>query len=40
MEAYEQQGDTVGNPIGIQNNYDMFPDLEATIFQIGYSYRF
>jgi hypothetical protein len=40
VEAYEQQGDTVGNPIGIQNNYDMFPDLEATIFQIGYSYRF
>jgi hypothetical protein len=40
VEAYEQQGDTVGNPIGVQNNYDMFPDLEATIIQIGYSYRF
>lgn len=40
VEAYQQQGDTVGNPIGIQNNYDMFPDLEATIFQVGYSYRF
>jgi hypothetical protein len=40
VEAYEQQGDTVGKPIGIQNNYDMFPDLEATIIQIGYSYRF
>ncbi|MBT3530626.1 MAG: DUF3570 domain-containing protein [Gammaproteobacteria bacterium] len=39
-EIYEQQGDTVGTPIGIQNSYDMFPDLEATIFQIGYSYRF
>lgn len=40
IELYEQRGDTVGNPIGIQNTYDMFPDLEATIFQIGYSYRF
>jgi hypothetical protein len=40
VELYEQNGDTVGNPIGIQNDYDMFPDLEATIFQISYSYRF
>lgn len=40
IELYEQNGGTVGNPIGIQNDYDMFPDLEATIFQIGYSYRF
>ena len=40
VEAYQQQGDTVGKPIGIQNDYDMFPDLEAVIFQVGYSYRF
>ncbi|MBL4572280.1 MAG: DUF3570 domain-containing protein [Gammaproteobacteria bacterium] len=40
VETYEQQGDTVGNPIGIQNNYELFPDLEATIIQVGYSYRF
>lgn len=40
LEYYEQKGDTVGNPIGIQNNYDLFPDLEAIIVQFGYSIRF
>ena len=40
LELYDQNGDTVGNPIGIQNDYDLFPDLEATIVQFSYSYRF
>lgn len=40
LEYYEQQGDTVGNPIGIQNNYDLYPDLEAFILQVGYSFSF
>ncbi|HIG59423.1 MAG TPA: DUF3570 domain-containing protein [Gammaproteobacteria bacterium] len=40
LEYYQQNGDTVGNPIGIQNNYDLFPDLEAIIFQLGYSHNF
>jgi hypothetical protein len=40
LEFYEQNGDTVGTPIGIQKNYDLFPDLEATIVQLGYSISF
>ncbi len=40
LELYDQTGDTVGNPIGIQNNFDLFPDLEATIVQFSYSYSF
>lgn len=40
LEYYEQKGDTVGNPIGIQNSFDLFPDLEAVIVQLGYSIRF
>ncbi|MFK8051285.1 MAG: DUF3570 domain-containing protein [Halioglobus sp.] len=40
LEYYEQNGDTVGNPIGIQNNFDLFPDLEAVIVQFGYTLRF
>ena len=40
LEFYDQRGDTVGNPIGIQANYDQFPDLDATIFQISYSFKF
>lgn len=40
LELYQQTGDTIGRPIGIQANYDLFPDLEAVIFQLSYSYRF
>ena len=40
LEYYEQNGDTVGNPIGVQNDFDLFPDLEAVIVQLGYSIRF
>jgi len=40
LELYDQTGDTVGNPIGIQNSFDLYPDLEATIIQLGYSFRF
>lgn len=40
VESYEQNGNTVGSPIGIQNNYDLFPDLEAIIVQISYSHNF
>lgn len=40
LELYEQNGDTVGTPIGIQQDYDLFPDLEATIVQLGYSISF
>ena len=40
LELYDQRGDTVGTPVGLQNNYDQFPDLDATIFQLSYSYRF
>lgn len=40
VEYYEQKGDTVGQTIGIQNNYDLFPDLEAVIVQLGYSFNF
>ncbi len=40
LEFYDQRGDTVGTPIGIQNNYDLFPNLDATIFQLSYSIRF
>jgi len=40
LEKYQQKGQSVGNLIGIQNNFDQFPDLDATIFQLSYSYRF
>jgi len=40
LEYYEQQGDTVGSPVGIQNDYDLYPDLEAFIAQVSYSYSF
>ncbi|MFT5693432.1 MAG: hypothetical protein ACI92E_002770 [Oceanicoccus sp.] len=40
LEHYEQTGDTSpSDAVGIQNNYDLFPDLEANIFQIGYSFK-
>lgn len=41
LESYQQRGDS--NPsdaIGVQKNYDMFPDLDATMVQIGYSVKF
>lgn len=40
LELYRQNGSTVGTPIGDQVNYDLFPDLEATIVQFGYSFQF
>lgn len=40
LELYQQKGDAVGTPIGIQRDYDLFPDLDAIIFQLSYSYRF
>lgn len=40
LEMYQQNGNTVGEPIGVQNDYDLFPDLEAIIIQFGYSFRF
>lgn len=41
LESYQQRGDN--NPddaIGVQKNYDMFPELDAVIFQVGYSFTF
>lgn len=39
-ERYEQSGNTSTNDlIGIQKSYDAFPELEATIVQIGYSFK-
>lgn len=40
LEMYEQRGETVGKPVMSQTNYSLFPDLEATIVQFSYSYRF
>lgn len=41
LESYEQKGDTQpADAVGVQKNYDMFPDLEATIIQVGYSFKF
>ncbi len=40
LERYEQTGDTSpGDAIGVQKSVDLFPDLEANIFQIGYSFK-
>ena len=41
LESYEQNGETQpDDAIGVQKNLDMYPDLEATIFQIGYTFKF
>ncbi len=41
LESYEQKGDTQpDDAIGVQKNYDMYPDLEATILQISYTFKF
>jgi hypothetical protein len=40
LERYEQRGDTSpGDAVGVQRNVDLFPDLEANIIQIGYSFK-
>ena len=41
FEKYTQTGDShPGDAVGIQNNYDLYPKLEATIFQISFSKYF
>ena len=41
LESYQQRGDTSpSDAIGVQKNYDMFPDLDAMILQVGYSFAF
>lgn len=41
LESYQQRGDSSpSDAIGVQKNYDMFPDLDALIFQVGYSFSF
>ncbi len=39
-ELYEQTGDSnPGDAIGLQRQQDLYPDLEATILQFGYTFR-
>jgi len=41
LESYQQMGDTQpSDAIGVQKNYDMFPDLDAIILQVGYTFKF
>jgi len=40
LEQYQQTGATPSDLVGIQINYDAYPDLDATIVQIGYSFKF
>ena len=41
FESYQQKGDThPDDAIGVQKNYDMFPDLDAIIVQLGYRIKF
>jgi hypothetical protein len=41
LETYQQKGDTKPNDaVGVQKQFEMFPDLDATIFQITYSFKF
>ncbi len=40
FEQYQQTGDTPSGLVGIQNSYEAYPDLDATIMQIGYSFKF
>jgi len=40
LEYYEQTGDRAHRAIGVGRNYDLFPDLEAVIVQLGYSFSF
>lgn len=41
VESYEQKGDTQpSDAIGVQKNYDMYPDLKAIILQVGYTFKF
>jgi len=39
LESYQQKGDIVGQVIGQQANQDLFPDLDAIIAQVSYSFR-
>lgn len=41
LESYQQKGDTKpSDAVGVQKQYEMFPDLDASIFQITYSIKF
>ena len=41
FEKYTQTGDShPDDAVGIQNNYDLYPTLKATIFQVSYSKNF
>jgi hypothetical protein len=41
VENYQQTGNVSSKDlVGIQSNYDAYPDLDAMIFQIGYSFKF
>lgn len=41
LENYQQQGEAKpADAVGVQRNYDMYPDLDASILQIGYSVKF
>ncbi len=41
IERYQQTGTTQpGSAIGIQNNFERYPDLAAIIFQLGYVFKY
>ncbi|VAW57377.1 hypothetical protein MNBD_GAMMA07-689 [hydrothermal vent metagenome] len=39
LELINQSYNTVGTLIGIQNNFDIVPDLDAVVLQMGYNFR-
>jgi hypothetical protein len=40
IESYQQTGDNQILPGDLQNRYDIYPDLDAIIVQVGYSFKF
>ena len=41
LESYQQMGDTSpADAVGVQKNYDMFPNLDAIFLQVGYTFKF